>query len=141
MTTDLSDITQGRTILVYDNVCALCTGFARYVLERDRRGTVLFASAQGDTGREIFVRLGLDTTDFETNVLVHGGKAFLRSDAFIETMKLLGPPWSWWRLAQACPAPLRNAVYRPVARNRYRIFGRLESCHVPTPAERGRFLG
>ncbi len=134
------DFPDDRPVLFFDGVCVLCTGFARFVLERDGRGTFRFASAQSALGQALYRHYGLDPVHFDTNLLLAEGRAFTKSDAFIEVMRRLGRPWSAAGCLAIVPRALRSLVYDPIARNRYRWFGERNACYVPGPDERRRFL-
>ena len=127
-------------IVVFDGVCVFCSGGVRFLLPRDRAGRFLFATMQSETGRRLLAGHGIDPDDPVSFLLVEGGRAFTDSSAALRILTLLG---GWWRLAgvfYAVPRPLRDAVYRFVARRRYRWFGRRESCFVPTADTADRFL-
>ncbi len=128
-------------IVVFDGVCVLCSGGVRFLLPRDRVGRFRFAAMQSETGRRLLAEHGLDPADPVSFLLIEGGHAHTDSSATLRALVLLG---GWWRLAgalYAVPRPLRDAVYRFVARRRYRWFGRRESCFVPTPETANRFFG
>jgi predicted DCC family thiol-disulfide oxidoreductase YuxK len=129
-----------RPLLLFDGVCVLCTGFARFVLEADREGRFRLASAQSPLGQALYRHYGLDPVNFETNLLLIEGRAYAKSDAFIGAMSRLGLPYSLASGLRACPRMLRDLLYDPIARNRYRWFGEREACYVPAPEERERFL-
>ena len=129
----------GRPILFFDGVCGLCNRSVDFALARDRRQRLLFAPLQGDTARE-----RLDQTDVEslqTVILVDARGVHRRSSAVVRVLWLLG---GLWRVAGTLlwliPRPLRDLGYKLVARYRYRWFGRKETCRMPTPEERARFL-
>lgn len=127
-------------IVVFDGVCVLCSGGVRFLLPRDRAGRFRFAAMQSATGRRLLSEHGLDPDDPVSFLLLEGGRAYTDSSATLRILMLLG---SWWRLAgafYAVPRPLRDAVYRFVARRRYRWFGQRQSCFVPTAETAHRFL-
>jgi predicted DCC family thiol-disulfide oxidoreductase YuxK len=129
-----------HAIIVFDGVCVLCSGGVRFLLPRDRAGRFRFAAMQSETGRRLLAEHGLDPGDPVSFLLLEGGRAYTDSNATLRILVLLG---GWWRLAAAlyaAPRPLRDAVYRFVARRRYRWFGQRETCFVPTAETAGRFL-
>ncbi len=121
-------------ILFFDGECAFCSKSVRRVFRLDRRGNVTFAPLQGKLSRE----MGFShhaAKDGGTMVLLResDGKAFTYGDAWIELANALG---GWWRIftsARLIPRPLRDAVYRWVAANRYRFMGKTDSCEMPDP--------
>jgi predicted DCC family thiol-disulfide oxidoreductase YuxK len=135
---DLDD----RPVVMFDGVCNLCNGAVRFVIDRDPAGVFRFAALQSDAGRALLARLGVQLApgDPETIVLVEGGRVYERSDAAVRIARRLAGPWRLFALLAIVPRRLRDAVYRFVARHRYRWFGRTAECRVPTPALRARFL-
>ena len=136
----------GRTVLLYDGVCALCNFFVRFVLRQDRKSIFYFSPLQGDLARAILTRHGVDIASLDTVVLVSDLNTphetlFFRSDAATEVLSRLGGGWALWgRLLRHLPRSFRDARYRLVARWRYRIFGRYAACPLPALKDRGRFL-
>ncbi|MEN9937451.1 MAG: hypothetical protein RLZZ387_4030 [Chloroflexota bacterium] len=130
-----------EAIILFDGVCNLCQWSVRFIIARDPREVFRFASLQSHAGRELLAAHGLPTpTAPESVVLVQSGKAYVESEAALRIARRLRPPWSLLYALIVAPRPLRDAIYRFVARNRYRWFGRQEACWLPTPELRGRFL-
>jgi predicted DCC family thiol-disulfide oxidoreductase YuxK len=127
-------------IIVFDALCVLCSANARFVLKHDRRGRFRLASMQGEVGSALFRRFGIDPGDPETMVLVDGDRALRDSEAVLAIYFGLGWPWRAMAIFRLVPRPVRDAVYRLVARNRYRWFGRREACWVPRPEQMERIL-
>jgi predicted DCC family thiol-disulfide oxidoreductase YuxK len=117
------------TVLI-DGECVLCTGSFRFVARRDPKAAFRFAAVQSDWGRWAASRLGIDPDDPDTFAVVLGGRALLKSEGAIEILRRL-PGWGWTAALLAVPRPLRDWAYDRVARNRYRLFGRLNACLVP----------
>ncbi|MEO8277729.1 MAG: thiol-disulfide oxidoreductase DCC family protein [Thermoanaerobaculia bacterium] len=126
--------------LLFDGVCNLCNGSVQWVIRHDPDARFHFASLQSNAARVLLVRHALPTDAMETMVLVDGDRHWVKSDAALEVLRRVGGGWSFLRLFKVVPRPLRDGVYGWVARNRYRWFGQLESCWLPTPELRGRFL-
>jgi predicted DCC family thiol-disulfide oxidoreductase YuxK len=127
-------------VVLFDGVCGLCNRFVDFALRRDRAGRLRFAALQSPPGRALLAGAGLDPEALDSVVLVRGGRVYRESAAALRVLAELGLPWSLAAAGLAVPAPLRDAVYRFVARRRYAWFGRRDGCRVPTPAERARFL-
>ena len=123
-------------IVLFDGVCNLCNGAVRFILARDPRARFRFASLQSEAARRL---LGGDPPA-ETIVLIEAGKTHTRSTAALRIARLLRFPWPLWYGWIVVPRPLRDGVYDWVARHRYRWFGRRDTCMVPTPELRDRFL-
>lgn len=127
-------------LVVFDGVCVLCAASVRFILARDRTGTIRFCPVQSPLGTAITRHVGLDPEQPETVLLLADGQVFRRSAAAIEAMRRCGGVWRLARALYVIPRPLRDALYGAVARRRYRLFGRRDSCLMPTPELRRRFL-
>ncbi len=137
---DVPDFPDTNPVLVFDGECVMCSHSAAFVLRHDRHKRCNFVAAQSDLGRALYRHYRLDDGDFETFVLLYDGVAHFRSDAALKLMSLIGPPWSLAAALRIVPKGLRDLIYNYVARNRYRFFGRRETCFLPAPEDAGRFL-
>ncbi len=133
------DLASGPIIL-FDARCVLCSANARFVLRFDRARRFRLAAMQGAVGAELFRRNGLDPADPESILVVDGARVWRDSDAVIAIYAGLGWPWRAAVLARIVPCVVRDPIYRWVARNRYRIFGRRETCWLPAPEFADRLL-
>lgn len=129
-----------RPVIIFDGVCNLCNASVDFVLRHDRRGELLFASNQSAAGRALLERFDVPPDDVSSVYLVEGDRIAARSTAALRVARRLGLPWSLAVPLLLLPRPLRDAAYDFVARNRYRWFGKKETCRLPTPEERARFL-
>jgi predicted DCC family thiol-disulfide oxidoreductase YuxK len=129
-----------RPIVVFDGYCAMCSGFARFVLRHDRRGVFRLAPAQSALGRALYIHYGLDPLDYETNILIEDGVAWFKAEGSMRIAERLGFPWRLVTVLRVLPRAWREALYDLVARNRLRIFGRREVCYVSDPHYADRFL-
>jgi predicted DCC family thiol-disulfide oxidoreductase YuxK len=123
-------------LILFDGVCVLCSRWARFVMVRDVRASFRFVAVQEPFGQALAAQLGIDAGFPETNAVILGSRAYFKSDAAIEVLSRL-PHLAWVRLFRLVPRAIRDGFYDAVARNRYRLFGRTETCLVPTP-ELGR---
>ena len=130
-----------RPIIVFDGYCALCSGWARFVLRQDRTARYRLLPAQTPLGRALYRHYGLDPENYETNILLEDGRAWFKSEGSIRMAQGLAPPWSAASALRLIPAGLRDQLYGLVARNRLRWFGRRQVCYLADPAHAGRFLG
>ena len=126
-------------VILYDGVCIFCSRWVRFVIARDTTRRFRFTPIQSDYGTRLAKTFGIDPEDPDTNAMVHGDIAWMKSDAALTVLSHL-PGWGWTRALFAVPKPLRDAVYSLIARNRYKIFGKYETCFVPDAAMRGRVL-
>lgn len=126
-------------LILFDGVCVLCSRSVQFVLERDRDRWFRFTPIQSPFGRVLAQRLGISLDAPETNAVILRGRAHFKADTAIEVLRRL-PGRSWSRAFLLMPRLLRDFVYDRVAQNRYRLFGRTESCMVPTPELGARFV-
>jgi predicted DCC family thiol-disulfide oxidoreductase YuxK len=137
---------EGRALLLYDGVCALCNGVVQFLIERDRLDRFRFAPLQSSLGREVLARFDIhnfpDGVMLLTDALTPAEHLYQRSDAVAAALQQLG---GMWRLVgqalRLLPRALRDWGYGIVARFRYRVFGRYETCPIPPPEQRDRLLG
>ena len=132
-------------LILYDGVCGLCNGLVRFVLPRDRKDRFRFAPLQSDAAREALRKFGADPSNLDTFYLIenHGGprtRLLERDRAAIFVLERLGFPWVLLWVLNVVPRFLRRPVYNYIARRRYGWFGKLETCPLPKPEERNKFL-
>ena len=127
-------------VIVFDAMCILCSANAQFVLKHDRRGRFRLAAMQSHAGAALFEANGVDPGDPDTIIVVDGDTVLRDSDAVLAIYAGLGWPWKALALLRLIPRALRDPVYRWVARNRTRIFGRRDTCWVPTPEQAKRVL-
>ncbi len=133
-----------QTVILFDGECNLCNGTVRFVITRDRDRRFRFAPLQGEAARRICADRGipLPAAGAPDSIVVvdGGGRVLERSDAALAIACALPFPWRMLGVFRIVPRALRDLVYRIVARNRYRWFGRRDACMVPTEEFRSRFL-
>lgn len=132
-------------IVFYDGVCGLCNRLVQFLLKYDHRDRFRFASLQSDLAHDVLVRHGLDPHDLDTVYVAkdyqQSGETLLgRSDAILYMLNQLGGIWSLAGVGRVLPKSIRDAIYKIVARNRYKVFGKHESCMLPEPQHRAKFL-
>ncbi|WP_246741622.1 thiol-disulfide oxidoreductase DCC family protein [Bradyrhizobium aeschynomenes] len=126
-------------VILYDGVCVFCSRWVRFVIARDTAKRFRFTPIQSPYGVRLAQAFGIDPEEPDTNAVVHGGRAHLKSDAALTVLSNL-EGWGWTRALFTVPKPLRDALYGVVARNRYHIFGKYDSCFVPDAELRRRVL-
>lgn len=128
-------------VLLYDGTCGFCAASVQFVLRHERRRrTLRFATLDGALG-ERARRARPELAGVDSVIWLEGERVLVRSDAALAVADYLGGPWkALAALGRLVPRRLRDAAYDLIARNRYRIAGRVESCPLPTPEQRGRFL-
>ena len=127
-------------VLLFDGVCNLCNASVQWVLLHDRKGIFQFAALQSETGQNLLRKWGRPTHDFDSVVLVDGDRLLLHSDVPLEIVRRIGGAWQVLYVFKIIPRPLRDAVYRWVARNRFRWFGRRAECMLPQKEWKERFI-
>ncbi len=129
------------SLLLYDGECALCNFSVQFVLQHDPDAQFRFASLQSPLGRQLLERHHLDRQTTDSLVLIEEpGGCFVRSEAALRVAMRLRKPWAWLGCFRILPTRWRDAVYDWVARHRIRWFGRPDTCWMPQPEWRDRFL-
>ena len=126
--------------ILFDGVCNLCNTLVQFVIRYDAAGQFRFASLQSDSGQTLLTQHGLRTSDFDTFVYIRNDTAYTQSTAGLLVLRDLGGGWQLLYLLIIVPRFIRDAVYKLIARNRYRFFGRQDACMIPTPELKSRFL-
>jgi predicted DCC family thiol-disulfide oxidoreductase YuxK len=134
------DFDDNGPVIIFDGDCVFCSGWVKFLLKHDRPGRYRFLTAQSPLGIALYRHYGLETRNYETNLLLDNGRPYFKSDATLRVLGSLGMPWSITRLLSVLPRSFPDRGYDIIARNRYRIAGRRSSCFVPTAAEKHRFL-
>ena len=126
-------------LILFDGVCVFCSRWVRFVIDRDPGRRFRFVAIQSEPGRILAARFGIDPEAPQTNAVVWDGRIFFKSDAALTVLGELAAtrPLGWLKTV---PRLLRDPVYDLIARNRYRIFGRADTCMIPAPEDRSRFL-
>jgi predicted DCC family thiol-disulfide oxidoreductase YuxK len=129
------------SVIVFDGVCMLCSRWVDFVLRRDPHGRYKFAAMQSASGRALLIEHGIDPDDPLSFLLLEDKKGYTDSDAIVRILRSFGPGWKFIALlVSIVPRFVRDPLYRWIARNRYRMFGRRAACRVPTADIADRFL-
>jgi predicted DCC family thiol-disulfide oxidoreductase YuxK len=126
-------------IIIFDSECSFCNASVNFIIKRDPKALFCFASMHSDIADSLILEHGLNQLDSDTIILISDGKAYVRAEAVFEIMKYLDGGWSLLRFLRFLPASLNDLLYRFIAKNRYRIFGK-RSCMIPSEEMRSRFL-
>jgi predicted DCC family thiol-disulfide oxidoreductase YuxK len=132
-------------VLLYDGLCGFCDGTVQFILRHDRRGTLKFATLQGEFARGVIARhpelAGVDSLVLVEPDAANGREnVYVRSTGALRVARYLGGAWHLTRATAIVPRFLRDWAYDAFARIRYRVFGRYDSCPIPTPEQRARFI-
>jgi len=135
-----------QLIVFYDGICGLCNRLVQFLLKRDRHDRLRFASLQSDFASRVLSRHGIDPKDLDTvhvveNYQQSNERVLDRSDAILRASRELGGIWKLAAsIGRIVPRGVRDLFYRFVANNRYRVFGKYETCILPEPRHRAKFL-
>lgn len=137
--------TESSAVVLFDGVCNLCNASVNFIIDRDKPGYFRFAPLQSERASELLIAQGKKPlapgTDPDSISLLEDGKLYEQSTAALRIAKRLSGAWPMlYYLSIWIPRPIRDFVYRIVARNRYRWFGKSDACRMPTPALKARFL-
>ena len=127
-------------VVVFDAQCLLCNRWVQFLLRHDRHAVFRFAAIQGAAGQALLRQAGLQVEGLQTLLLVDGERSWQHTGAIFRILHPLGWPWCAAWLGWLVPALFRDALYRLIARNRYRIFGRTDACMIPPTPVKARFL-
>ena len=130
--------TKNTQVIFFDGVCGLCNGFVDFVIAADKKNKFLFSPLQSDFAqKELPSEM---TRDLTSVVLLKNGKSFSKSEAVLEVLNDLGGIWKLTRVGKILPKSMSNKVYDLVAQNRYKLFGKKETCRLPSAEERKKFI-
>ena len=130
-----------QPVIFFDGVCNLCNGAVQFTIERDGSNTFKFASLQSKYAQENIALFNIAPENLQSFILLENNKVYLRSTAALHVAKKLNGLWPLLYGFIIVPRFIRDAIYNYVAKNRYKWFGKQESCWVPTPALKDKFLG
>ena len=133
-------MTNSHLIILFDGDCNFCNFWVNFLLDRDRKNKFRFTPLQSEKGEELLKKFNLSTIDFDTFVLIDGDKYYIRSTAALIVAKNLGGLWKVLYSLIIIPRTIRDFIYNLVSKNRYNLFGKKETCRIPTPEERNKFL-
>jgi predicted DCC family thiol-disulfide oxidoreductase YuxK len=131
---------QDKKIIVFDGVCILCNSFVQFILRKDKRKQFYFTTAQSDFVKEQLKTSPMKANAMESVLYVKNGKVLTESTAALNIFSDLGGMWKLLSIFKLIPPFIRNAVYRFLAKRRYRVFGRLDTCMMPPSEWKSRFL-
>ncbi|MED4206472.1 thiol-disulfide oxidoreductase DCC family protein [Neobacillus mesonae] len=128
-----------QRIILFDGVCNFCNSSVQFIIKRDPKGHFKFASLQGEIGQQLLNQHGLNSK-MDSFVLIEDDNIFFESTAALRVCRKLKGGWKLLSGLFIVPSPLRNSIYKIIAKNRYKWFGKKDSCMLPRPEWRNRFL-
>ncbi len=129
-----------NNLVLFDGVCSLCNGSVDLIVRNEDGNALKFASIQSDLGKKVIEKSGLEGLP-DSLLFYSEGVVYAESDAVLRVVKFLKMPYKWLVVFRVIPRMFRDCVYRLIARNRYRWFGKRDICRVPTIQEREKILG
>ncbi len=127
-------------VILFDGVCNLCSGSVNWIIDHDKKNLFKFSALQSNYGKGIVAKYNMEGNYMDTAILLDEDDIFLGSDAVLRILKHLGGIYSLAYLFIIVPAFIRNFVYQVVSENRYRWFGKMDTCRIPTPQLKANFL-
>ncbi|MEE9407381.1 MAG: DCC1-like thiol-disulfide oxidoreductase family protein [Polaribacter sp.] len=135
------DIPNNKKVILFDGICNLCNNSITKVIKYDKKNNFLFAALQSKTGQEIINKLNIDTSKIDSIILFEADVSYdVKSTAALKVMSDFGGIWQLTKVLWVFPEGFRNFVYDYIAKNRYKWFGKKESCMIPTAALKAKFL-
>lgn len=132
--------TFNQPILLFDGVCNLCNSSVQFVIKHDTQKKFTFASLQSDAAKEILLQFGEKNYNLDSIILIDSNEIYSKSSAILRVLKLLGGFYSLLYIFIIIPNPLRDWLYNYIAKNRYKWYGKRESCMIPSEKLKNRFL-
>ena len=129
-----------QNIIIFDGVCNFCNAAVNFIIKRDCEKKFLFSSMQNEKSKELLAQFSIDNSDLDTLIVIKNDTVFIKSDAVLEIVKEFSRFWFILSYCKIIPKPIRDFIYTLISRNRYKLFGKKESCIIPTKEQQERFL-
>jgi predicted DCC family thiol-disulfide oxidoreductase YuxK len=127
-------------LVLFDGVCNFCNFWIKFALKRDKQGRLMFGSLQGETAQKLLPQYNIDPAILTSVIFIEDGVAYRESTAALKVCRHLDGGWKLLYAFIIIPAFIRDGIYKWIGKNRYKLFGKQESCMLPTPAQRARFV-
>jgi len=129
-----------RQIILFDGVCNFCNFWVNFIIDRDKKDLFRFAALQSEKGQELLERFQMDSNSLDTFVLIDDKKVYTKSTAAIRISRNLVGIWRSLYFLILVPKPFRDFIYTLIAKNRYKFFGKRNTCRIPNEEEKKKFL-
>ncbi|MFT4575325.1 MAG: putative DCC family thiol-disulfide oxidoreductase YuxK [Polaribacter sp.] len=137
----LDKLTKNKKIILFDGVCNFCNLIVLKIIKHDSKDLFVFTSLQSETGKEITNHLNIDTSKIDSIILFETENNFhIKSNAALRIMQLLGGFWKATALFKILPVSFRDSIYNYIAKNRYSWFGKKDTCMIPSPRIKSKFI-
>ncbi len=133
-------IPEDHKIILFDGICNFCNSSVNFIMDHDKKDVFRFAALQSDPGVELQKKFCLDPNDMQSFILIEGNKYFKKTTAALRTARDFGFPWNFSYVFIIIPPFIRNIAYNIIAKYRYKWFGKRDTCRIPSPEERAKFL-
>ncbi|WP_076417960.1 thiol-disulfide oxidoreductase DCC family protein [Colwellia sp. UCD-KL20] len=133
-------ITENDCVILFDGVCKLCNAWSQFIIKYDTQQLFKLCSVQSPEGQSILKHFNMPTDHFDTMLYVEGNQCFDKSDAFLNVIHKFGYPWRVLYVFKILPKPIRSWLYDRIALNRYALFGKYDTCMLPTQENESRYL-
>lgn len=140
MQNKIEHIIQQHDIILFDAICVICNGWAKFLIQHDKHSKFKLVSAQSPLGEEILKYYAMSTEHYTTMLVIKDGQLYTESSALLKVMQHLGLPFSLMNAGYLLPRPIRDFLYRRIALNRYQLFGQTNNCLIPSAENRQHFL-
>ena len=138
---EIQDLPQDKKIILFDGVCNLCDSSVQYVIKHDKKDLFRFVSLQSELGQKILKHIGINPMHIDSIVLYEPGISYYyKSTAALHIAKGLSGIFTLGTIFTILPTGLRDSVYDYVAKNRYKLYGQKETCMIPSPELKAKFL-
>lgn len=129
-----------QSIILFDGVCNLCNSAVNFVIKRDKKNLIQFASLQSQTAHVLLAKHKMHTQEMKSFIFIEHGKVYTQSTAALKVCRYLSGAWPALYLLIILPSFIRDVIYKWIAKNRYKWFGKKDECIIPTPDLRAKFL-
>ncbi|HBK71760.1 MAG TPA: thiol-disulfide oxidoreductase [Flavobacteriaceae bacterium] len=131
---------ENKSIILFDGVCNLCNDSIKFIIKRDEKNHFTFSSLQSDVAKDILLQFQRNNSDLDSILLIENGNIYQKSTAALKISKHLNGVWKLSYAFIIIPKFIRDFVYTIIANNRYKWFGKKDSCMIPTKELKARFL-
>ena len=132
---------QNKKIILFDGVCNLCDAAVQFVIKHDKKDVFRFVSLQSELGQQILKHIGINPSNIDSIILYQPGIAYYyKSAAALEIARSLGGFFHFGTIFKIIPTGIRNQLYDYIAKNRYKWYGKKETCLVPSTENKSKFL-
>ncbi len=136
----MSDLNKNFSIILFDGVCNFCNSSVNKIIKHDKKNKFKFAALQSETGKKLLEKHSIDSSKIDSIILIENNSAFIKSTAILKISKHMSGLYPLTYGFIIIPAFIRNVVYDFIARNRYKWWGKKDSCMIPTEEVKAKFI-